>query len=271
MKSDNAKIILACIITFCMSCFFNAAASGTLFDSNEVSYDNSNSGINASDVQNAVDKLYAAATDYSSIDSRVSSLEQTKAKIIRNNASGYLDGTWVSSGTDSTGSDGGFRAADSSDRPRGYFYFANGSSKTYLTANSATGWGDGVLDLRGSQVLINGVNMNNVTQGTAEIDTAHTKVKTDSASVKYFQLGRLVIVYMNDVCPKDSNPTSNSILAKGLPVPVASTGTTISPYYTEKYSDYRVEIKTDGKLYWWYTYGGSECQIAAGQLIYFAS
>jgi len=69
MKKDdtNIKIVCAAIIAIIISSFLNAAASGTLFDSNEVTYDNAHSGINASDVQGAVDKLYAAATDYSDL------------------------------------------------------------------------------------------------------------------------------------------------------------------------------------------------------------
>ena len=75
MKSDNIKFVLTAIITLCLSSLLNAMASGTLFDSNEVSYDNSHSGINSSNVQGAVDNLYAAATDYNGVIQRLSDLE----------------------------------------------------------------------------------------------------------------------------------------------------------------------------------------------------
>ena len=50
-------------------------AANYLYNSNEVSYDNTNSGLESDNVQGAIDELYGHATDYTSIASRVSTLE----------------------------------------------------------------------------------------------------------------------------------------------------------------------------------------------------
>ena len=75
MKSDNVKFVITFVLAVFASMFLNALASGTLFDSSEVVYDNSNTNLQQTNVQGAVDDLYAAATDYSNINSRLSTIE----------------------------------------------------------------------------------------------------------------------------------------------------------------------------------------------------
>ena len=50
-------------------------ATETLFESSEVSYDNSNSSLNSGNVQDALDELYGCATEYTDMETRISSLE----------------------------------------------------------------------------------------------------------------------------------------------------------------------------------------------------
>jgi len=76
MKNDNVKFIVAVIVAVFLSSIFNALASGTLFDSSEVIYDNSSTNLNQTTVQGAIDDLYAAATDYSDLSTRLSNVEK---------------------------------------------------------------------------------------------------------------------------------------------------------------------------------------------------
>ena len=71
----NIKIICAMIITILISGLISVSANSNLFSSNEVIYENNKSGLSSTNVHGAVDELYAAATDYSDIKSRVSNLE----------------------------------------------------------------------------------------------------------------------------------------------------------------------------------------------------
>ena len=52
-------------------------ATVTMYASNTVSYDNTTSGLNSTNVQGALDEIYVAATDYTSINSRLTALENT--------------------------------------------------------------------------------------------------------------------------------------------------------------------------------------------------
>ena len=49
-------------------------ADNYLFNSSEVKYDNTSSGVQAGDVQGAIDELYACASNYSAYDTRLNTL-----------------------------------------------------------------------------------------------------------------------------------------------------------------------------------------------------
>ena len=72
---SNIKYIFGIIISIIVSSVISVTAAGTLFDSNEVVYDNSNSGLNASTVKGAIDELYAAANNYAAYDDRLVAVE----------------------------------------------------------------------------------------------------------------------------------------------------------------------------------------------------
>lgn len=74
-NKSNVKYILGIVISIIVSSIISVTAAGTLFDSNEVVYDNSNSGLNSSTVKGAIDELYAAATNYTQLDNRLSTIE----------------------------------------------------------------------------------------------------------------------------------------------------------------------------------------------------
>ena len=70
----NIRIILGFALGLVWSSGIAYAAT-ILFDSYEVSYDNTTSGLNATNVQSALDELYVESTSYQLFESRVSTLE----------------------------------------------------------------------------------------------------------------------------------------------------------------------------------------------------
>ena len=71
---SKSTIILVLLVSL-LSGLFGATAATKLFNSNEVGYNNSESGIEADDVQGAIDELYAAATTYETLANRIATLE----------------------------------------------------------------------------------------------------------------------------------------------------------------------------------------------------
>ena len=143
------------VISFFMWLLFstiNVLANSYQYDSSDVLYDNSNTDIESTDVQGAVSELYRTATDYSSLDGRVTNLE------------GYLHNygneNWIQVGQDSsfTGNTG-FKIINNNAR-RSLFYYNVSDDVTYLGAGDSSGRvGSGKLDLRGNPVKINGVSV----------------------------------------------------------------------------------------------------------------
>ena len=75
MKSfikNNIKFIIVIIICLVGSSI-TTLATNYLFNSNEVSYDNTNSGLHADYVQGAIDEVFQHATDYSEIKTKIGS------------------------------------------------------------------------------------------------------------------------------------------------------------------------------------------------------
>ena len=70
----NYKFILGIVIRLIWSSGIAYAAT-ILFDSDEVSYDNTTSNLQSTNVQDALDELYIESTSYQLFESRVSTLE----------------------------------------------------------------------------------------------------------------------------------------------------------------------------------------------------
>ena len=99
MKKENIKYLSILIISVIVSSVVSVTATVTLFNSSEVVYDNHETNLNASNVQDAIDILYAAATDYSDLSSRLLAVENNfyQNKLVNNqgielNNNGILSG-----------------------------------------------------------------------------------------------------------------------------------------------------------------------------------
>ena len=111
---DNSKLIIAIVVTIVLASGATYAAT-TMYDSNTVSYDNTISGLNSTNVQSALDEIYSAATDYTAILARLSALEAVIGDVqeiypvgsiyigVNNtNPSTLFGGTWTAFGTGKT-------------------------------------------------------------------------------------------------------------------------------------------------------------------------
>ena len=94
----SKSTLLLVVLVELLSGIVGATAAVKIYNSNEISYDNTNSRITASDVQGAIDELYAEATTYQNLSNRVGALEGKN--VIESGKSGswtykkYADGTF---------------------------------------------------------------------------------------------------------------------------------------------------------------------------------
>ena len=75
MKKDKLINVIAMVAISSITIGIIVYASDYLFASNIVSYDNSTSGIRSSNVQGAIDELYACASDYNAYNTRLTNVE----------------------------------------------------------------------------------------------------------------------------------------------------------------------------------------------------
>ena len=103
-KSQIITIILAVAFSMVMSLGTSYAAD-IIFDSKNVGFDNTGTKIQATTVQGAIDELYDAATDYSSMNTRLTNVENQiypvgsiYIAVNNTNPSTLFGGTWESFG-----------------------------------------------------------------------------------------------------------------------------------------------------------------------------
>ena len=168
-KRKNIVFIISLVIMSFSSFISVFAVSSYLYNSNEVSFNNSSSNsINSSNVQGAIDELYADAHNYEEMNTRVAALEGRyvdNPNIYFKGTSGY-NASVITTGSDK---DGGYTIEDANGKRRTYLYYHPSSDTTYLDAVDSSGSGvSGTLNLRGN-VKVNGRDISNLggyTRGT---------------------------------------------------------------------------------------------------------
>ena len=94
----SKSTLLIIVLVALLSGLVGATAAVKIYNSNEITYDNTNSRISATDVQGAIDELYAEATTYQALSNRVWTLEGKN--VVESGTSGswtykkYADGTF---------------------------------------------------------------------------------------------------------------------------------------------------------------------------------
>ena len=154
MKKERIVLIISLVIMSLSSIVSAMAVSAYLYNSNEVSYNNNASGITSTNVQGAIDELYEHATDYTSMNTRVSSLENR-----------WESGSNTNLFIKNTGSGNrGVQLFDSSNTRRLFMYFDPSSNKSNLVSYNTSGvWGGGELHISGNPVKINAEEINKPT------------------------------------------------------------------------------------------------------------
>ena len=161
MKKMKIVFILSIVMMFVSSIVSAFAVSAYLYNSNEVSYNNNASGITSTNVQGAIDELYEHATDYTSMNTRVSALEGRFLYDTQSYFSGINGYEWLTiqnTSSASVGKDRGIAIHDSDNKRRGDFYYSpSGSGNITLDSRNSGGTvGSGELNLKGNPVQING-------------------------------------------------------------------------------------------------------------------
>ena len=76
MKKERVVFIMA-LITIIISSIISVYAANYLYNSQDVEYDNIGKNITSTNVQGAIDELYAQANDYTQLNERITNLENT--------------------------------------------------------------------------------------------------------------------------------------------------------------------------------------------------
>ena len=253
MKKEKIKNILLIVIVALVTSFVTAYGVSSTFDSSNVCYKvDSNTGAS---VQDTIDDLYGRASDYSELKS-----------YFKNNPTSYFDEAWLNLNGNNVNP--GVRLLYNN-VSRGGFYYASSKNTTYLSANDSNGTsGQGTLGLIGNPVTINGIDVSNDSSGTPTIDTTRARKGNDNP-IKWYKIGRIVIVYLYDIAPY--NITSDGTFAFASGLPKASNPIT-GNILTSDNKAYRVAI-SGTKLEWnWNhkTFGTNE-GYAMGFLVYISS
>ena len=141
------------VISFFMWLLFstiNVLANSYQYDSSDVLYDNSNTDIESTDVQGAVSELYQAATDYSSLNGRVTNLEG----YFQNNPNVVFNQYGINVQSSNTGSDKQTYINLSNNNVASGSIVSSSEHLSISSRDSSGTWATGSLGLLGSTINI---------------------------------------------------------------------------------------------------------------------
>ena len=148
MKKEKIVFIIG-VITIIIASTISVYAANYLYNSSEVSYDNTTSKITSDNVQGAIDELYATATDYTEL----------KSYFVGNPTSRfnkYSGGDGLEVGyTSTTGNT--YIDLYYNEKLKSSFYYDASKDQTVLTSRDST-----ILNLIGSPVQINGTSVSDL-------------------------------------------------------------------------------------------------------------
>lgn len=176
MKREKVLFIVSTVMMVVAS-ITTVFAATYLYNSADVSYDNSVSHLDSTDVQGAIDELYGHSTDYTNANSRISTLESYFGTDPKARFAGYNVG--IGNGGDTT-------------TPRAYqlyrgttvkgdFQYYPQDDTVYLNARNNSGTsGTGNLALVGSTVKINNIDIAGI--GTIASSNSGAKTCTNNSN-----------------------------------------------------------------------------------------
>ena len=152
IKRQRIISIISIVFILLSSTISVMAVSAYLYNSNEVSYNNNASGITSTNVQGAIDELYEHATDYTSMNTRVSSLEG----VIKSNSTSELSGNTLRIAKNANDTSWSGLINYYQGKQRTALYYDPSLDSTMLEArNSTEATGSGILNLKGTPIKIN--------------------------------------------------------------------------------------------------------------------
>ena len=185
MKKEKIIFIIS-LVMMLLATSISVYATSCLYNSSDVSYTApSGSGLSAN-VQDSLTEVYGHCTDYTSMDTRVSSLEGH----FQNNATSVFNGNMLN--INSTNSNNrGIEIRDSSNKERSYLFYSPSDDRTYLTSNNSSGTiGAGRLDIKGNPVMINGSEVMTKSVETFNITASRGKIEF----AKGYKIGNIIII-----------------------------------------------------------------------------
>lgn len=184
MKKERIMFIFSLIIML-FSGVVSIYAVNCLYNSEDVSYDNSNSGLTSTNVQASLDELYGHCTDYTSLDTRVAALEtqagntpltttsqtlsggineldSTLDGYFQNNTKSYFYGTDLRINGNNTASGGYVDFFYAGVNRAGVGVSHSNGDFEIIAKNSSGTFGAGNLNMSAASVKINNTSMGNL-------------------------------------------------------------------------------------------------------------
>ena len=141
MKKEKIVFVMA-LISIIISSIISVYAANYLYNSQDVEYDNIGKNITSTNVQGAIDELYAQANDYTELKS-----------YFKNNPTSYFDGNTLQLGKTNTTTNTNLNFYNKNTLS-GAIYGRNSDNALVITTQEGQ-----TLDIAGDPVMINGVDV----------------------------------------------------------------------------------------------------------------